>query len=48
MAGAKPAQQDWETRYLTALPSAATYQVQGKHLKTRTSDGALAVEFASP
>jgi heat shock protein HslJ len=34
-----------ETRYLSALETAATYRVEGSRLELRTTDGALAVEL---
>ncbi len=36
---------DQESQYLTALQTAATYQVEGNVLELRTQDGALAVQF---
>jgi uncharacterized lipoprotein YbaY len=36
-----------EMQYLTALGTAATYQLQGDKLELRTAEGALAVTFAS-
>lgn len=36
---------DQEQQYLTALGTAATYQIEGNVLELRTSDGALAADF---
>jgi heat shock protein HslJ len=36
---------DQETQFLTALQSAATYQIEGDVLEMRTKDGALAAQF---
>ncbi len=36
---------DQEMQYLTALGTAATYQMEGKTLELRTKDGALAADF---
>ena len=35
-----------EAQYLTALQSAATYQLEGNVLELRTKDGALAANFS--
>ena len=46
MACADPAGvMDQEMQYLSALQSAATYQIQGNTLELRTQDGALAADF---
>ena len=37
---------DQEAQYLTALESAATYQIEGTVLELRTQDGALAADFS--
>lgn len=45
MKACEQAVMDQETQYLTALQSAATYQIEEKVLELRTADGALAADF---
>jgi heat shock protein HslJ len=42
---APPGVMDQEIRYLAALATAATYQIEGSTLELRTATGALAAEF---